>query len=60
MEGRGVVQDLIPNVGQPEFAQVPVESWIIDADEHCLLDGTGNALCLPAHNGKTVHIDVMS
>ena len=31
MEGRGVKQDLIPNVRQLEFSNVPVKGWIIDS-----------------------------
>ena len=46
MEGRGVVQDLIPDMGQLVFAKVPVEGWIIDPDEHSLLDGPCNAVHL--------------
>ena len=39
VKGRGDEQDLIPYVGQLEFANVPTEGWIIDPDEHGLFDG---------------------
>ena len=42
MEGRGVLQDLIPNVGQLELAYVPIMGWIIDPDVQGFLDGPGN------------------
>ena len=34
MKGRGVIQDLIPYVGQLELANVPVKRQIIDPDVH--------------------------
>ena len=42
------------------FSQVPVKGWVIDSNEHGLLDGPGNTFCFPAHNGKVVHTDGMS
>ena len=59
MEGRGVKQDLIPNVGQLEFANFHVKGLIIDPDVHGLLDGPGGVVCLPASYGEIVHTDVM-
>ena len=32
----------------------------VDPYEHGFLDGAGNAMSLPTHNGKTVHIDTVS
>ena len=56
MEARGVLQDLIPNVGQLECAYVPIKEWITDADVHGLLGGPGNTVCLPIHYGEIVHM----
>ena len=50
---------LIPDVGQLVLPQIPVEGWIIDWKEHGLLDGLGNTVCFPAHNGRAIHIDGM-
>ena len=60
MEGRGVLQDLIPDVGQLELGYVPIEQWIIDPEVHDLLDGPGNTVHLPTHYGEIVHTDVMT
>ena len=57
MKSKGVLQDLIPDVEELELAQVPAEGWIIDPYEQGFLDGPGNAVCLPTHNGKNVHTD---
>ena len=46
--------------GELELAQVPAEGWIIDPYEHGFLNGPCNAMCLPTHNGKTVHTDALS
>ena len=59
MKGRCVLQDLIPNVVQLEFATIPVKGWIIDPDVHDLLDGISNVVWLPAHYRETVHSDAM-
>ena len=48
MEGKGVLQNLIPHVGKLEFPQVPFEGWVIDIDEHGLFYGPGDAECFPA------------
>ena len=45
MEGRGVLQDLIQNVGQLELTYVPIIGQIIDPDVHSLLDGPGTTVC---------------
>ena len=42
------------------LARDPVEGWIFDPDKHSLLDGPSSAVCLPTHNGETLHIDAMS
>ena len=60
MEGRDVLQDLIPNVGQLELVYLPLKRWIIDPDVCGLLDGPGDALCLPTHYGEIVATDVMT
>ena len=47
MEGWGVLQDLIPDVGQLELSYVPIKRCIIDPDVHGLFDGpfnTGDSL----------------
>ena len=56
----GCLQDLIPDVWQLVFSQITVEGCVIDADEHGLHDGPGDAMCLSAQNGKAVHIDGVS
>ena len=38
MKGRGVLQDLIPDVGQLELAYVPIKGCIIDPYVHGILD----------------------
>ena len=60
MEGRVVKQDLIPNVGQLELANVPVKGWIIDPDVHGLLYGSSDVVHLPIHYGGVIHTDVMT
>ena len=60
MEGRGVLQDFIPDVQQLNLAQVPIEGWIIDPYENGLLDGPANTMCFPTHFPKTVHIDAVA
>ena len=57
--GRGVLQDLIPDMGQLEFAQIAIEGWVINPYEHGILDGSGNAMCLPTHNGEIFNTDAM-
>ena len=47
-------------MGQVVFIQVPVKGWIIYTDERGLLDGPGDAMCLPDHNGEPVHIYLVS
>ena len=59
MEGMGVLQDLNQDEGQLEPVYVPIKGWIIDLDVHSLLDGPGDTLHLPTHNGKIVHNDAM-
>ena len=54
MECRSVLRDLILDMGQLEFAQVPVEGWLIDPNEHSLLDIPSSAVCLPTSYGKNV------
>ena len=55
MEGRGVKHDLILNVGQLEFDNVPVKGWIIDPDVHGLIYGPSSVVCLSTHYGEIVH-----
>ena len=57
MEGRGVLQDLIPDVGQLVLPEIPVEGSVIDSYEHGLLDGPDNPRCFPVSSGETVHTD---
>ena len=52
MEGRGILQDLIPDVVELEPAKVPFEEWIIDPYEHGFLDDLDRAVCLPTHHIK--------
>ena len=44
MEGRGVLQDLIPGVGQLVISHIPVEGRVIDSYEHGLLDCPENPM----------------
>ena len=60
MGSRGVLLDLILDLGQLTFSQVPIEGWIIDPHGYGLPDVPGNVACFPNHYGKTVHIDVVS
>ena len=60
MEDRGVLQDLIPDVGQLELACVPIKGWIIGPNVHILLCGPGNNVCLHTHYEKIVNNDVMT
>ena len=46
-------------MGQLEFVQNVIEGWIINPNEHGLLDSPGNAMCLPTISGETVHSDVV-
>ena len=39
---------------QLELANVPIEGWVIDSDEYCFFDVSGNTIVLPAHNTKIV------
>ena len=48
----------IPDVWKLTFFQVPAEGWVINMDEHSLLGGPGNAMCLPLL-WLTVHNDRM-
>ena len=60
MEGRDVLQNLIPDVGQLVFPQVPVEGWVIDMDEHGLLYSPGDGMGFPPYNEEAIHIDGVS
>ena len=60
MEGRDVLQDLIPDVGQLKLAYVPIKEWIIDPTVQGLLFSPGNNVHLPIHYGEIVHTDVMT
>ena len=39
---------------------IPVEGWIINPQEHSLLDGPSNGMCLPTHNGGIIQFGMMS
>ena len=60
VEGRGIMQDLSPCVGQLKVANIPVEGWIIDPDVHGLLNGPCDVVHLPTLNGEVVHTAVMT
>ena len=60
MMGRGIKQDSIPHVGQLEFANVPIEGWIIDPDVHGLLNGPCDVVCLPTYYGEVFHTRMMT
>ena len=42
-----------------EFANVPVQGWIIDPKVHGLLDSPSGVVCLPAQYGEIVQTDSM-
>ena len=50
VESWGVLQDLIPDVGQVVLSAVPFERWLIDLNEHGLLGGPSNTMHSPPHN----------
>ena len=60
MGGRGILEDLIPNVEQLELAHFPFKGWIIDPDFHGLLVGPGNTVHLPTHYGEIVYTEVVT
>ena len=60
MEGRGVLQDLIQDVGKLELVYVCIEGWITDPDVHSLLVGPHNTVCLLIHYGNIIHTDEMT
>ena len=57
MAYRGVLYDLISNVGKLELAYVHIKGWITKPDVHALLDSPGDDVCLPTHYGEIVHTD---
>ena len=60
MEGRGILQDLIPDFEQWELSYVLIKEWIIDPDAQALHDGTGDVVCLPTNYGEIVHTDAVT
>ena len=60
VEGWGVLQDLIPGVGQLVPPQVPFEGLVMDPNKHGLIFAPSYTVHIPAYNGKAVHIDGMS
>ena len=60
MEGRGVLQDLIPYVGQLEHAYVPIKGCISDPYEYSLLYGPGDMVCLPTYGREVINTDGMT
>ena len=56
----GCLADPYPRWRQLVFPQVPVKEIFIYMDKDGLLDGPGDTLYLPAHNGEAVHIDGVS
>ena len=59
VESRGIKQDFIPYVGQLELANVPIEGWIIDPDEHGPLNDPWDVLWLPTFCGEVFYPSVM-
>ena len=51
--------DLILNLGQLEFDNVPVKGWIIDPDVNGLIYAPSSVVCLSTYYGEIVHTDVM-
>ena len=41
-----MLQDLIPDVGQLDFAYIPNKGWIIVPDVHGFLASPGSTMCL--------------
>ena len=56
----GVLKKCIPGVGQLVFPQVHIKGSVIHMDEHDLLNGPGDAVCLPVYNSETGYIYWMS
>ena len=49
LESRRCLEEVVPYVQQLVFAQVSVESGVLHADEHGLLDGPGMAVDFLVH-----------
>ena len=60
MEGRNVLWDFIPDMGQLELVNVSAKGWIIDPDVHGLCDDTHDGMCLPPHNTEIILTNVMT
>ena len=60
MEGRGILAGLHPRCGKLVLPQIAVEGRVTDSYEHALLDGPCYPLCIPIHNGETVHTDAVA
>ena len=57
VEGRGVLQDLIPDVGSCYFSRFLLRGWVIDTDQLGFPHGPGDSVCFPAYSGEAVHVD---
>ena len=53
-------QHLIPYMWQLVLAYISVKGWVIDSNEYCFFDGSGNTLVLPAHSAKSFKRKVMT
>ena len=47
-------QHLIPYMWQLVFANIPIEGWIIDSNQHGFFDVSGHALVFPAHYAEGI------
>ena len=50
----------MPYVWKLVFSYIPVNGCVIDSDINGLLNGSGDAMCLPAYDGEAAHTDEMS
>ena len=46
--------------GAVGISPVPIEGWVINTDKYGLLDGLGDAVCLPVHKWEAVQINGVS
>ena len=47
------------NRASSQICNVPLKGWIIDPDEHCLLDSPSDVVCLPVPYREIVHTDTI-
>ena len=48
-------QNLVPNMWQVVFANVPIEGRVVDSDVNGFFDGSGHTMSLPSYNFEVFH-----